>query len=114
MSFKVNMSEGCGICLKPGANVEWHGTMSKYAHDTCYNAILPIENRIHSFIETSGLNPTKKILAHVAAVHAVEKACRESIMAFLQRYGEGPLARLFDTVGIDAAKRTLFLPDSKI
>lgn len=114
MSFKVGVLEGCGICLNPGANVEWYGPHSKYAHEVCFNAILPIEHKIHSFIETSGLNPTKKILAHVAAVHAVEKACGGSIMAFLQRYGEGPLARLFNTVGIDAAKRRLRQSDSKV
>ncbi|MBA3239098.1 MAG: hypothetical protein H0T62_12220 [Parachlamydiaceae bacterium] len=113
---KLSEFEGCGICEKNDAElyeegVFWFNPLGKSVHANCFKKIEKIEN---SYLEQiSSLFFDKQQFGRMAqneagfkAVRAVMIACYpESISTYLEKNGEQELKALFNTVGIEAAKK---------
>jgi len=108
-------NEGCGICEKKGAEVFWFSPYSRGAHAKCFKIIENIENKLIQTIdevfkdkatESERAKNLSCNMAHVRAIKAVRAACgSETILSYLEKNGTEKLTKLFDTVGIEAAKK---------
>lgn len=102
-------SEGCGVCEKTGAEVFWFSRYSRGAHAKCFKLVEKSEQKLTNTIDEmfKGTKHGERNVAHIRAVQAVRLACAsKTIMSFLEKNGVEALTRLFDTVGIEAAKKT--------
>lgn len=102
----------CGICEKDDVEVFWPNSVSNGAHRICANQIQKPVKSLNKLIVT--LFPYDKYgsgygaqnTAHKVAMCAIRQACgSQTIMEYLQKEGETSLAKLFNTVGIDAVKQ---------
>ncbi len=98
----------CGVCHEEGGTVIWPTSNSTTVHSQCYDLIKRIANRVAEIIssvpisEDSLLRPNE---IHVRVVRAVEQVFYpKTIFSYLSENGVEALLKLFNTVGMDAAK----------
>ncbi len=99
----------CGVCKRNGGTVVFPTSTSTVLHNECYQSIKPIADRVakivNDIVPTREIGGISKIGVHIAAVRAVEKVIDPgTISSYLSENGMEALIKLFDTVGMDAAK----------
>jgi hypothetical protein len=99
----------CGICEKGGAEVFWYGSFSQAAHAKCIKVVNKAEEKLNTTIGELfiGTKYQVKTEAQTRARQAVRLACTpKTMLSYLEENGIDALIRLFDTVGIEAAKKS--------
>ncbi len=101
--------EGCGICEKKGAEVFWFSIYSRCAHAKCVVKIRPAETQLLATIDKlfeCEVNRGPHNFAHMVAIKAIKRALGPgSLETHLEKQGEKVVTEVFNTVGIEAAKR---------
>jgi len=102
-------SEGCGICEKKGGGeVFWFSPYSRTAHAKCDKMIEGAEETLDKIVEElfKHTRHGEKTSAYSRARKAVRIACgSETIRSFFEKNGVKALSNLYNTVGIEAAKK---------
>ncbi len=98
----------CGICGKEGGDKLFPMPDTYLVHGECYELIGPARRRLAEITYKlfNNRNDSKSRRdAHMRAVRAVQKGCApEMFSSYVSTKGIEALTRLFDTVGMDAAK----------
>lgn len=108
---KSHSDFACGICEKEKAlaTVSWPNHYSNAVHSECYSKIKDVECNL--FKALNKLFKSEKSFgklnnSHIEAIKAVRIACGSySILSYLEKNGADALGKLFNTVGMEAAKK---------
>ncbi len=117
MGTPISREAICGVCRKTGENavsmvVVWPTSDCAVVHKRCYESIEPLADRVAEIVsETFSISKdsaiTRKIV-HKATVRAVEQAIDPgTISSYLSENGMNALMKLFNTVGLDAARAAI-------
>lgn len=95
----------CGICEKPiTSNTDaavWPSLRSRLAHRFCFMKIkdsqIELIKEILQLFESMPMNEVEK--AHVRSICAVRRACKMSLLNFIEKNGPEALKNIFNTVG---------------
>jgi hypothetical protein len=100
-------SERCGICEQGNdADTYWSSPVSRWGHPLCVKMITPAESGLIETIGRLFQDPRKRSAAHAAAIAAVKRICEpHTLSSYVQENGIEKITILFNTFGVEAAKR---------
>jgi hypothetical protein len=110
-------TEPCGICGEKGSEIYWTSPVSNWAHQKCVKKIQPAENAlfqtIHELFKDDRSDRNHRN-AHKYAIQAIREYCGKTIQEALEEKGIKELTILFNTIGVEAAKKYAFTQGSKL
>lgn len=104
---EIYRSEKCGICEQgDDADTYWSNPVSRWGHPACIKMIAPAETKLIETVHELFKDPRKRGAAHAAAIFEVKRICEPyTISAYVNEKGIERMTILFNTFGVEAAKR---------